>query len=112
MRIPYLPTLVASALCLANALCLAGAANADTTHPMFVRGHTTVTETQQVFGAPMDTSMAPDGALTLVYPADRLAGRVPLAAGTSTVSLSFATDFTYQAAVMHRPQKPTGLAAR
>jgi hypothetical protein len=106
MRIPYVPILMV------GALCLASAASAGTTQPMFIRGHTTVTETQQIFGAPMDTSMAPDGALTLLYPASRLASRVPLAAGTTTVSLCFATDFKYQTTILHRAQKPSALAAR
>jgi hypothetical protein len=104
MRIPYVPTLIA------GALCLASAANAATTQPVFVRGHTTVAEAQQLFGAPMDTTMAPDGALTLVYPADRLAVHVPLPAGIANVSLRFATDFTYQGSVMHRTR--TRLAVR
>jgi hypothetical protein len=68
------------------------AATADT--PPFVPGRTTVAQVEQGLGAPIDTSMQPDGALTLVYPAMRLPG---LAYGRNaagrTVTLYFGPDF-------------------
>jgi len=69
----------------------------------FVRGHTTVAMAEQVLGAPADTEMAGDGALTLIYPVDRFAERLPgalpmAAAHARPVSLRFSTDFTYRRA--------------
>jgi hypothetical protein len=90
--------------------------------PGFVKGHTTVAEAQQSLGAPMDTVMGPNGALTLIYPADRFAERASagaphLAAFVShanlkphAVALQFARDFTYQGASTETPG--TGLASR
>jgi len=82
----------------------------------FVKGVTTVAQAEQGLGAPVDTTMNPDGALTLVYPAARFAERMPaavpgvVAAKGQTVVLRFASDFTY----LHAVVKPTnlGLAAR
>ncbi len=111
MRNAYVPTFLLAAL------TASAAASGAETHLSFVKGHTTVAEAEQSLGAPMDTTMAPDGALTLVYPAARLAERAPGALGqpprAHTVALRFATDFTYQDAVQH-PARPahTGLAAR
>ena len=109
MRKPYVPILLAA--------LTASAASGAESHMSFVKGHTTVAEAEQSLGAPADTTMAPDGALTLVYPAARLAERAPGALGqparAHTVALRFATDFTYQDAIQH-PARPsqTGLAAR
>jgi hypothetical protein len=82
----------------------------------FVKGVTTVAQAEQGLGAPMDTTMNPDGALNLVYPAARFAERMPAAVlGVSahkgqTVVLRFGTDFTY----LHATTKSAnlGLAAR
>jgi len=82
----------------------------------FVAGVTTVAQAEQGLGAPIDTTMNPDGALSLVYPAARVAERMPAAvpgvanAKWQTVVLRFATDFTYLHATMKSAN--LGLAAR
>jgi hypothetical protein len=71
-----------------------------------VRGRTTVADVERGLGAPMDTTMRPDGALTLVYTYGRCAGRLPAAfpsvhgsdANGRVVSLHFGTDFHYRGA--------------
>jgi hypothetical protein len=62
----------------------------------FVIGRTTVAEVEQTLGAPLDTTMRPDGALTLVYDTARLAQGQAQAARPEpgqTISLRFGTDF-------------------
>jgi hypothetical protein len=55
-----------------------------------VAGKTTVAEAMQSFGAPADTKMSEDGALTLFYPGERV-GR----ANRRLVALHFGADFVY-----------------
>jgi hypothetical protein len=108
MRILYLATFL---LVAGNASATGSAAAGG-----FVKGVTTVAQAEQGLGAPMDTTMNPDGALNLVYPAARFAERMPAAvpgvaaAKARTVVLRFGTDFTY----LHATTKSAnlGLAAR
>jgi hypothetical protein len=82
----------------------------------FVPGVTTVAQAEQSLGAPMDTTMNPDGALSLFYPASRFAERMPAAVPGiangkgQTVVLRFAADFTYLHATIKSANM--GLAAR
>jgi hypothetical protein len=62
-----------------------------------VKGHTTVAEVEQGFGAPADTIMQEDGGLTLIYPYERLAAGPAKAHG---VALVFGTDFVFRDARM------------
>jgi len=108
MRILYLATcfLVAGGLFATSSAATAG----------FVAGVTTVAQAEQNLGAPMNTTMNPNGALSLVYPASRFVERMPAAvpgvanAKGQTVVLRFATDFTF----LHATTKSAdvGLAAR
>ena len=108
MRTLYVATFLVVA---ASVIATSSAAAAD-----FVKGVTTVAQAEQGLGAPMDTTMNPDGALSLVYPATRFAERMPAAvpgvaaAKGQTVVLRFATDFTYLHATMKSAN--LGLAAR
>jgi len=108
MRTLYLAAFLVVA---GGVLATSSAAAAD-----FVKGVTTVAQAEQGLGAPMDTTMNPDGALSLVYPATRFAERMPAAvpcvaaAKGQTVVLRFATDFTYLHATMKSAN--LGLAAR
>ncbi len=73
-----------------------------------VRGKTTVADVEQSLGAPADTAMRPDGALTLVYAYSRCAKRMPASfpavhgsdANARTVSLHFGPDFKYRSAAI------------
>lgn len=56
-----------------------------------VAGKTTVAETMQQYGAPTNTVMNPDGALTLFYPGSRLGQ-----SGTRVLALHFGTDFIFR----------------
>jgi hypothetical protein len=56
-----------------------------------VPGKTTVAQAMQSFGAPADTKMSDDGALTLFYPGERLG-----TANRHLVALHFGTDFIYR----------------
>ena len=56
-----------------------------------VSGKSTVAETMQSFGAPSDTTMNPDGALTLYYQGARLGD-----ANARIVALHFGADFVYR----------------
>ncbi len=110
-------------LYLATLLLVAGGASAATMGSAaaggFVKGVTTVAQAEQNLGAPADTTMNPDGALTLIYPSARFAERMPAALpGVSspkvrTVALQFSTDFTYQHASLKTAKTAdTGLAER
>jgi hypothetical protein len=97
------------------AFAISGAAAAATTSGKFVGGSTTVAEVEQVFGAPMDTSMQPDGALTLVYPASRVSTAANPGAEGQTIYLHFGSDFvlrhvTRSASVS--PQSSRGFASK
>jgi hypothetical protein len=70
-----------------------GPAVATETFPKFIDGSTTVAEVEQDLGAPFDTSMQPDGALTLVYPATRVPHVSGRAADGPTIYLHFGADF-------------------
>jgi hypothetical protein len=108
MRTLYVATFLVMA---GGVIATSSAAAAD-----FVKGVTTVAQAEQGLGAPMDTTMNPDGALSLVYPAARFVERMPAAvpgvagAKGQTVVLRFATDFTYLHATMRSAN--LGLAAR
>ncbi len=83
-------------------LMLATAATAATGgHDAFsslVKGKTTVADVEQTLGAPIDTAMAPDGALTLIYPAPRVSAHLPQ---NGRVAMRFnATGFTLQASTV------------
>ena len=73
-----------------------------------VKGRTTVAEVEQGLGAPLDTSMQPDGALTLVYAYGRCARRLPASfpalrgrdANARTVALRFDAGFRYRGATI------------
>jgi hypothetical protein len=75
----------------------------------FVQGSSTVAQVEQNLGAPFDTSMQPDGALTLVYPASRLPGlKYGKNSTGQTVTLRFSADFILRDETVTR----TGLLAR
>ena len=82
---------------------VAGAAAAASPEGL-VRGKTTVADVERELGAPVDTSMHQDGALTLVYTYGRCAKRLPASfpatrgsdANSRTVSLRFGPDFVYR----------------
>jgi hypothetical protein len=66
-----------------------------------VKGKTTVADVEQTLGAPSDTSMRADGALTLVYSYARCAHAMPAAfpaasSGARFVALRFSPEFVYQ----------------
>jgi hypothetical protein len=71
-----------------------------------VKGHTTVADVEQGLGAPLDTAMKPDGALTLTYTYGRCAHRLPSTfpsvrgsdANARTVALRFGPDFLFRGA--------------
>ncbi len=81
----------------------------------FVKGTTTLAEVEQGLGAPMGTAVKPNGALILIYPAARLAERMPAAlpatTASQTVALQFGRDFTYENAKITEAAE-TGIAAR
>jgi hypothetical protein len=56
-----------------------------------VAGKTTVAQTMQSFGAPADTKMSEDGALTLFYPGARLGD-----SNKHLLALHFGSDFIYR----------------
>jgi hypothetical protein len=105
-------------LYLATFLVMAGGlfATSSAATAGFVAGVTTVAQAEQSLGAPMDTTMNPDGALSLIYPVSQVIERMPTVvpgvanAKGQRVVLRFATDFTY----LHATMKPAnmGLAAR
>lgn len=74
-------------------LVFGGAAAASGSPGNLVDGSTTVAQVEQDLGAPMDTSMQPDGALTLAYPASRVPRFAGQATAGRTVYLHFGTDF-------------------
>lgn len=78
-----------AAACIALATAAAGPVDG------FVIGKTTVADVEQGLGAPMDTVMQPDGALTLIYETARMPGSRTATAETrdGTTSLRFGTDF-------------------
>jgi hypothetical protein len=88
----------------------AGSAMAETASKApFVQGSSTVAEVEENLGAPFDTSMQPDGALTLVYPASRVPGlKYGKSAAGRTVTLHFGADFILRDATVTR----AGLLAR
>jgi hypothetical protein len=92
-------------LVLATLLAFAAfSSNANAASDMFggfVKGTTTVADVEQKLGAPLNTTMQADGALTLVYPVSRLADGTakPDAAGV-TVALHFGTDFVLRDAIV------------
>ena len=98
----------------AMVLLLAGTAVAATKgHDAFgnlVKGKTTVADVEQTLGAPMDTAMAEDGALTLTYPATRVSSRLP---ENGRVAMRFAaTAFTLQASTVTVAYEGAGVASK
>jgi hypothetical protein len=91
-------------------LAVSGAAYGASLSPQdgLVKGKTTVADVEQGLGAPLDTAMKPDGALTLTYTYGRCAHRLPssfpLARGSDansrTVALRFGSDFLYRGAAI------------
>ncbi len=89
-------------------LAVSGGAYAASLSPQdgLVRGKTTVADVEQGLGAPLDTVMQPDGALTLTYAygrcAHRLASSFPQVRGSDAnsriVALRFGADFKYRGA--------------
>ena len=81
---------------------LAGPAFAtpDAPHEGLIKGQTTVADVEQSLGAPADTLMRPNGALTLIYAYERCSKVMPAAfpapAGARTVALRFGADFRYR----------------
>jgi len=75
-----------------------------TSHGGLVKGQTTVAEVEQELGAPVDTVMRADGALTLMYAYARCSQLKPAMFPTlasadmsaRTVSLRFGSDFRYR----------------
>jgi hypothetical protein len=105
MRISYLATVVA-------VLALTTGAHAGHRTPGgFLKGSTTVAEVEQGLGAPMDTTMKSDGALTLIYQANRLSDA---SADAKTVALHFDTDFVLRDATVTAVSSiaDNGLASR
>jgi hypothetical protein len=60
----------------------------------FVTGSTTVADVEQRLGAPVNTTVQADGALTLVYPVSRVSnGTETSDAQGLTIAMHFGTDF-------------------
>ncbi len=92
-------------------LAFSGAAAAGSS-AKFVNGSTTIVQVEQDFGAPMDTKMQPDGALTLTYPASRVSS---VAGEAQTIYLHFGTDFVLRRvtrAASASPQSVGGFASK
>jgi hypothetical protein len=91
-------------------IAVSGSAYAASLSPQdgLVKGKTTVADVEQGLGAPLDTAMRPDGALTLTYTYGRCAHRLPASfpsvrgsdANSRTVALRFGSDFLYRGAAI------------
>jgi hypothetical protein len=75
----------------------------------FVTGTTTVADVEQRLGAPVNTAVQPDGALTLVYPVSRVSkGAEKSETQDLTIAMHFGTDFILRNVVVTEAILVTG----
>lgn len=87
-------------------LAVSGGAFAASPQDGLVKGKTSVADVEQGLGAPLDTAMKADGALTLTYTYGRCAHRLPASfpsvrgsdSNARQVALRFGPDFLYRGA--------------